>query len=336
MSAVRRRLAELLVLLGLLLLLAAAALWVIPSGEYIFLPDVAHPVAPLVSIPGRAEPKRPGGIYFVDVVVRKATLLERLIPGLRQGADVVPASEVNPPGANDAQRRTLDLQEMGRSQRIASAVALRALGRKVVARPTGALVEAVDPKAPAAAQVHVGDRIVAVDGSGVTTPTDLRRLVQSHRPGDRIRLTLGSGGKTRTVVVPTTSTDGRTVIGVVVEQSVDVKLPLKIQIDAGQVGGPSAGLAFALDLMEELGRDVDRGHRVAATGEIALDGSVLPVGGLKQKTIGARRAHVDLFLVPAGDNATTARRYADGMRVVAVKSFRQALSALAKLPKTGS
>ena len=93
MTVVRRRLAELLVLLGLLLLLAAAALWIIPSNEYIFLPDVAHPVAPLVSIPGRAEPKRPGGIYFVDVVVRKATLLERLIPGLRQGADVVPAND---------------------------------------------------------------------------------------------------------------------------------------------------------------------------------------------------------------------------------------------------
>jgi PDZ domain-containing protein len=107
-----------------------------------------------------------------------------------------------------------------------------------------------------------------------------------------------------------------------------------VKIEAGSIGGPSAGLPFALDVMEELGRDVDRGHRVAATGELALDGSVNPVGGLKQKTIGARRAHVDVFLVPAGDNAAEDRRYANGLRIVPVKSFRQALSALATLPKS--
>jgi PDZ domain-containing protein len=94
------------------------------------------------------------------------------------------------------------------------------------------------------------------------------------------------------------------------------------------VGGPSAGLPFALDVMEELGRDVDHGRKVAATGELALDGTVLPVGGLKQKTIGARKAGVDIFLVPAGENAEEARRYAGGLRIVPVHSFRQALSAL--------
>lgn len=333
MTRIRGRLAELLLLLGLLLLLLAAAMWVIPSDKYIFLPDVAHPVAPLVSVPGDAKARDAdgGGIYFVDVVVRKATLLERLFPGIREGADVLPASAVLPPGGNDAQRRKLDLQEMSRSQSIASAVALRALGRKVVARPTGALVDAVDPKAPAAKEVHPGDRIVAVDGAPVRTPTDLRRLVTARPSGSTLRLSLRSGSTSRTVPVRTTSADGRTVIGVVVEQAVDVKLPLAVRINSGEIGGPSAGLAFALDVMEELGRDVDRGHRVAATGEIALDGSVLPVGGLKQKTIGARRAHAELFLVPAGDNAKVARRYAGGLRVVPVKSFRQALSVLATL-----
>lgn len=335
MTRIRGRLAELLLLLGLLLLLLAAAMWVIPSDKYIFLPDVAHPVAPLVSVPGDAKARDAdgGGIYFVDVVVRKATLLERLFPGIREGADVLPASAVLPPGGNDAQRRKLDLQEMSRSQSIASAVALRALGRKVVARPTGALVDAVDPKAPAAKEVHPGDRIVAVDGSPVRTPTDLRRLVTSRPVGTTLRLTLRSGSAERRVPVRTTSANGRTVIGVVVEQAVDVKLPLAVRINSGEIGGPSAGLAFALDVMEELGRDVDRGHRVAATGEIALDGSVLPVGGLKQKTIGARRAHAEVFLVPAGDNAKVARRYAGGLRIVPVKSFRQALSALATLPQ---
>ena len=111
-----------------------------------------------------------------------------------------------------------------------------------------------------------------------------------------------------------------------------MKLPVPVKIDAGDVGGPSAGLAFALDIMEELGRNVDHGHKVAATGELALDGTVGPIGGVKQKTIGARKADVDVFLVPAGENATEARRYADGLRIVPVKNFPQALRALATLP----
>jgi len=96
---------------------------------------------------------------------------------------------------------------------------------------------------------------------------------------------------------------------------------------------PSAGLAFALGLMEELGKNVDRGNTVAATGQMNLDGSVSPIGGVRQKVFGVRAAHVDVFLVPAGDNATVARRYAGGVRVIAVKSFPQALRALATLPR---
>jgi Lon-like protease len=332
-----RRFAAPLLLSGLVLLLVTAVLWAWPSDRYIFLPDVAHPVAPLVSVPpssGKSPSDEHGGVYFVDVIVRKASVLERLFPGLRDGADVVPADHVIPPGGNDKQRRKLDRQDMSRSQTIAKAVALRALGRTVDARPVGALVEAVDPDAPASGTLSAGDRIVAANGRPVRTPSDLRDVVQPLKPGATVTLTLGDGEGTRELPVTTIrSKDGRTVVGVVVEQDVDVKLPVNVSIDAGQVGGPSAGLAFALDIMEELGRDVDRGHRVAATGELALDGSVLPVGGLKQKTIGAKRADVDLFLVPAGDNARVARRYADGLRIVPVNNFRQALSALATLPR---
>ena len=121
----------------------------------------------------------------------------------------------------------------------------------------------------------------------------------------------------------------RPFIGVLIREP-DVKLPITVRIETGEVGGPSAGLAFALDLLEELGRDVDRGLKVVASGELGLDGSVGGVGGIKQKTIGARRAGADVFLVP-GDNAREARRHAGGLRVIPVQSFRQALRALATL-----
>ena len=121
-------------------------------------------------------------------------------------------------------------------------------------------------------------------------------------------------------------------IGIRVAQDARSSSRSRSNIDLGDVGGPSAGLAFALDMLEELGRNVDRGHTVVATGEIELDGAIRPIGGVKQKTFGVRRANADVFLVPAGENAAEARRYAGNLRMIPVESFQQALSALRTLP----
>jgi len=327
--------AKRLLVLGLLLLAAAVALAVFPSNEYIFLPDKAHPVAPLVSVPNPKTPKR-GGVYFVDVVVRKATWLERLLGGLHTGADLYPASAVNPPGASDRQRQTIDVEDMRRSQEVAAAVALRALGHKVTVRQTGVLVDAVGEGEPAAGKLLPDDVITAVDGTRVTSPAGVLKAMAKLRPGDVVRFTVLRVKRTLSLRIKTAAAPGeprRAIVGIEIEPAVDIKLPIPIRIDAGNVGGPSAGLAFALEVMEKLGRNVVHGHKVAATGEIFPDGSVGAIGGIKQKTIGAREAGVDAFLVPvAGDNAKDARKYADGLRIVPVESFKQALHALATLP----
>jgi PDZ domain-containing protein len=319
-----------LVTLGLALLAVALALWILPSNQYVFLPDRAHPVAPLVSVQGGRDPTGPGGIYFVDIVVRKASLLERLLGGLHEGAELVPANRVVPPGVNDSQRRKLDLREMHRSQEVAAAVALRALGRKVDARPTGALISAVGPHLPATGKLQPTDVIVAIDGRRVRSPRDVFDRMRSRKPGDNVRFTIRRGDGERVVALKTIAARGskRAVVGVLLEPDYDIHLPIEVRIDAGNVGGPSAGLPFALDVMEELGRDVDGGHKVAATGEIFLDGEIGPIGGVKQKTIGARQAGVDAFIVPAGENAREASKYAKGLRIIPVKTFPQALRAL--------
>ncbi|MEP6978142.1 MAG: S16 family serine protease [Thermoleophilia bacterium] len=312
-----------------------ALLLVLPSGNYIFLPDRAHPVAPLVSVKGGHDPKGPGGIYFVDVFVRKASLLEKLLPVVRaDGARVHPASDVAAPGVSDAARRQADLRDMTRSQQIAAAVALRALGRKVVATPIGALIEAVDPMAPAAGKLEPGDIVVSVNERRVRTPRDLQSI-GAFKPGTRVTLGVRRGSEQRSVTLvlaPNPVGPRRSRIGVAVGQAANIQLSVSVRINAGSVGGPSAGVAFALDVMEELGRDVDHGYKVAATGELDLNGNVLPIGGVEQKALGARRAHVDVFIVPAGENTTVARRYADGMKIVPVRNFQQALQALATLP----
>ncbi len=116
-------------------------------------------------------------------------------------------------------------------------------------------------------------------------------------------------------------------MGIVIEPK--LVLPVDVSINTGQIGGPSAGLAFTLDIIDELGpKDIDRGKTVVATGEIALDGSVHEIGGIKQKTLGAREAGADVFLVPDA-NAEGARRYADGLRIIPVSNVDEALHVLA-------
>ena len=116
-------------------------------------------------------------------------------------------------------------------------------------------------------------------------------------------------------------------MGIIVADAATFDLPVDVSIDAGSIGGPSAGLAFALGIVDELGDDIDHGRTVVVTGELALDGTVLPIGGIKQKTIGAKEAGADIFIVPDA-NAEEARKYADGLEIVAVSTFDEALAAL--------
>jgi len=307
----------------------------IPSNQYLFLPDPAHPVAPLVTVAGGHEPQNGGGIYFVDVVIRKASLLEKeLFPHLNSGADLVPANKVVPPGVTTKEQSEIDRWEMRNSQSVAAAVALRALGKKVTTSGTGALVTSVADGFPASGHLQPTDVVVALDGHPIKVAEDLTNVMRPKSVGSRFRFTVLRNGKRMTVDLRTVAaTEGphRGIVGITVVSNRTIHLPIKVSIDAHGVGGPSAGLAFALEVTQQLGRDVDRGRKVAATGEIFFDGSVGPIGGVRQKTLGALKAGVDLFLVPTR-NAAEARTYAKGMRIVPVKSFQQALRFLATLP----
>ncbi len=320
--------------LGLVVLTALAVLYLAPSDDYIFLPDRARPLAPQVKVQGERAEKDDGGIYYVAVDVKQASLLESFFPSVYEGSTLVPEERVNPPGVSESVRREAELDAMQRSQRIAAAVALRSAGYRVRVRSVGVLITAVFPDAPATGRLHPSDVVVAVDGRPVHTPAGLAQAIRRHQPGQIVRLRVRRDGSTREFALRTVEGGDppRPVVGIGIEQAADIRLPVRVQIDLGNVGGPSAGLAFALDILEELGRNIDRGQKVAATGELLLDGSVQDVGGIKQKTIGARRAGVDVFLVPAaGDNLAVARKHAHGVRIVAVSSFRQALRSLATL-----
>jgi Lon-like protease len=312
------------------------ALWLAPSDDYILLPDPAHPVAPLVRVQDGHDPRGPGQLYFVDVFERRASTLESLFPWIHRGATLVPAKLLVPPGESDKAARQADLRAMQVSQQIAAAVALRKLGYRVVAKPSGVVVDAIETTSHANGVLRPGDVITAVNGVATPTIAGLRKQIDGVKPGDVVSLRLARGNeplvkRIKTIADPLQR--GRAIVGFTPDQAADIKLPVNVQIDAGNVGGPSAGLAFALEVLAERGRDITRGHKVAATGQIELDGSVSAIGGVKQKTYGVRQAGADVFLVPVdGGNAATAKRYAGDVKVIPVRNFSQALRALAKLP----
>jgi PDZ domain-containing protein len=324
-----------LVALAGVLLIVVGVLWTLPADDFIFTPDRAKSLEGRVRVEG-AKPAGDDPVHYVDVFVRRTTQLERLLPFTRpEGATVVPEHALLPEGTSDAERDRQNAELMRQSEIIASAVALDALGFNVRATPIGARVTGVATDVPATGKLRVGDIVVAVDGQPVKTTDELRAEIGRRKIGDTVRLTLRRGDAQLDVTVatvPSPEDPPRPIVGLSVEQDAKIVLPIDVDIDLGSVGGPSAGLPFALEIARMLGRDVSHGCRIAATGELALDGTVHPVGGLKQKTIGARRADVDVFLVPVGENAATARSNADGIVVIPVRSFQQALRRLTTDP----
>lgn len=322
--------------IGLLGLLTAFLLWWLPADDFLFVPDTAKPLGDKVAVEGgRADAG--GDVYYVDLYVRRIRRLEQLLPFTRpEGTTKVSEEVLSPNDESDEERRRQNAEDMRRSEEVASAVALRELGYDVVATPNGVIVTSIAPDVPAAKTLKVNDVIVEVDGRAVRTPEDLRAAIGEVDPGDTLELKVRRGDKTVAVkarTVPNPQDASRAVIGILIDQDADIELPIDVDIDLGRVGGPSAGLPFALEIVRQLGRDVTHGCRIAATGAIALDGTVIPIGGVKQKTIGARRADVDFFLVPAEENADEALKYADGLEIIPVESFQQALQRLATVDK---
>ncbi len=322
------------------LVLTAIILMKTPSGYYLFTPDGAHPVAPIVTVAGAKPPRGDGALYFVDVREVPASNFDMLFRSwLYPHSTKIKTSELIPPGTSSSQYNKGTLREMATSKDIAAAVAERQLGLPVVAHDNGVLIDNVYGGIPASAKVFPADVIIAANGKSTTHLTALKAIDRKLKPGDVIHLTIVRGSQTvhanvKTIADP--QDPSHAIIGVVPEQSVrTIELPVKVKIDSGGIGGPSAGLAFTLEVMRQLGRDVTHGYRVAATGEMTMDGTVFPIGGVKQKTFGVRDAGAQVFLVPvAGGNAKEAKKYAGPkLRIIPVTSLKQALHALAALPK---
>ncbi len=240
---------------------------------------------------------------------------------------VVPSSEIFTPGDTPQQVAKQDTEEMANSQQTATAAALCQLNIRFRTVDT---VQATLKGMPAAGVLRPGDVIAAVDGTPVTCRADAGTLIKEHKPGAPVELTILRHGQTIPVRLTTTDFQGEPEIGVYLVES--FVFPFSVTIDVGDIGGPSAGLMFALGLIDKITPDNLTGGRfIAGTGEIEANGTVDPIGGIQQKMAGARAAGATIFLTPAANCPDTAGAVPAGMRLVKVSSLAGAVAALGAL-----
>jgi len=335
--------------LMLIALLCAGVLIPVPYAEMSPGPTVntlgEHDGEPVLQISGRKTYPTDGHLNMTTVRVTSAdyrmNLVEAVYGWLAHDNKVVPHDTLYPDGKTEEESTQENAEEFSQSQESAKVAALKELDIPV---QSWVIVSTVVKGSPAEGRLHAGDVIKAVDGTAVKEPADVAELVTKHKPGEDVRFTIvpakeqaasekekRAPQKTENVVITTkTSDDGgekRAIVGI--SAGTDHTFPFSIDIKLADVGGPSAGLMFALGIYDKLTPGSLTGGRfVAGTGTIDDDGKVGPIGGVEMKTVGARGKGAEFFLTPAGNCAAAAKDTPEGLTLVKVDTIDDALGAL--------
>ena len=276
-------------------------------------------------------------ISLVTVLVsQRLTIWQRIGAEFESGIDIEPERTFTGDGTRRELRRINELR-MDTSQHTAIVVALEHLGYEIPRRASGVIVLETMSGTPAAENLMRGDVIVGIEGVPVGELGELVEVLASHSAGQTVVLDVerGDGGSVVSVeleLVESPAEPGRALIGVEADVRVEAgEVPVEVNIDSGSIGGPSAGLALTLGVIDLLTPGELTGERkVAATGTMSFDGSVGAIGEVDQKAVAAERAGVDLFLVPVPNLGEALEHVSGDMRVMGVETLHEALDALAE------
>lgn len=235
---------------------------------------------------------------------------------------VVPREDVFPEDVTAEQIKEQNTTLMQHSQQDAAVVALRASGIEV---PEKVMVAQIIKDAPADGVLEVDDQILAVEGEPMSETEAVRDRLQAVTPGESAQMTLLRGTEELVVDVPTVEDEktGRTIVGVYLAPAYE--MPYDVEVSAGNVGGPSAGLMFALAIYDTITPgSLTGGRSFAGTGAITGNGSVRPIGGIAQKMWASEEAGAEVFLAPADNCDEVVQRQPDDLTVVPVATFEEA------------
>ena len=316
-----------LFVVGVLFVLAVfAGFWKLPY--YALGPGPAREVEPLIKVSGHPTYGSSGKLIMTTVAYYQATPLTALEAWLNPDKTLVPTSTFLG-GQSAQQEHVRAISEMDQSKIDASVVALTALTNYPKDAGTGALVEATLPGCPADGKLFAGDLVTQIDGKPIASRQAASDAIDAVPPGKPIVFTITAVGQTHRLTLTRAMCpapfDKRPYVGVTLIEN----FPFGIQISSGDIGGPSAGLMYALGLYNVLTPgDLTGGRTIAGTGTISMDGTVGPIGGIADKVVAARHAGASIFLVPK-QNMTELQGVDTGtMKLVPVGTFQDALTAL--------
>lgn len=332
-------------LAAVLFLGSAAALFAaftVQIGHFEFRPGSARPTAELVNVGQDVTTHPPAGeIAFTTVSLRQSTVASYVWAWFDDDVQVV-ADELILGNRSPQENRQFNMQLMDTSKQDAIRVALLELGYEVPVSIDGVVVVGVQEGSAAEGLLDAGDSVVAIGGEVLDDIDDVTRIMDGKGPGETVPLTVepvqGEDAAQVDVVLGASPEDpAQGLIGISLEpRSPAYAFPLDIDIDSGNVGGPSAGLAFTLAVLDLLTPgELTGGLDVAVTGTIDGAGNVGDVGGVRQKTAAAIDDDYDVFLVPSGEYEEAAERAGDALEVISVDTLGDALDALASLGGSG-
>ncbi|MFI8101971.1 PDZ domain-containing protein [Streptomyces sp. NPDC086023] len=302
----------------------------------------------VLQISGRKTYPTTGHLNMTTVRVTGAdydmNLVEAVYGWLSGGNIVVPHENLYPDGKTEEESTQENAEEFSQSQESAKVAALKELGIPVGAR---VVVASVVKGSPSEGRLHAGDVVKSVDGTPVKAPGDVADLVTRHKPGEKVVFDVipakeaaaaekahrePKGGEKVVITAGKAPDDGHAIVGI--RAGTDHTFPFTVDIKLADVGGPSAGLMFALGIVDKLTpENLTGGNFVAGTGTIDDDGKVGPIGGIQMKTIGAREAGARYFLTPADNCSSAAKNTPDGLTLVKVGTIGDAVQALKKIGK---
>jgi Lon-like protease len=276
---------------------AAAGFW-IRLPYYTISPGGELPVSERITVKGAKTFAPNGDVLLLFVRERARVNVWRYVQAkLDSQIDIFPEQQFTG-GQSPAEIRAGAIADMASSQIAAKKVALEEVGYKVPLVGRGVVVLATVPGKPADGPLQQGDVILSVDGKPITSDDTLSTQIHTHEPGGKIALVVKRDGHNRNVTVGTQANqDGQPEIGVIVSRQ--YQFPIDVKVDTSDIGGPSAGLAMTLAIIDNLTPgDLTGGKKIAVTGTISPDGSVGEIGGIAQKAVAVRAAHAKLFIVP--------------------------------------
>jgi PDZ domain-containing protein len=322
--------AAVIVVSAFLAVLLGALIALLPAPYVIYSPGPATNVLGsvggrrLISVTGHQTYPTQGALDMTTVEIfggpgRRLSLLEVAQAWVSRTDAVVPERQVFPEGQTKQEVEKETAAEMTDSQEQATAAGLRELGMTV---PETIRVAEVQPSAPVASVIRVGDVITGINGTPATDSNELREEITSLAPGTHVTVQVRRDGKAVDLSTTTTSSDGRTVLGVGLDPQ--FRFPVAVSFGTKDVGGPSAGMMFALGIYDLLTPGaLTGGTKVAGTGTIDSRGDVGPIGGIQQKLVGARKAGARWFLAPAANCDEVVGHVPDGLRVVRTSTLHE-------------